>query len=255
MALAAVKHWASQGESEFAALLHHIYKGKFSILVPLFVVLLAGIYAVYRSTHYLINRFSLDPWIALPTATFIELLVLGSGALVFITLRRVFIAMQESIRIDRWIAYGSAVASGVLMGVAFAALLSIAWADAWLITADHLASALMLLVQITQSGMILVFVLVSLLDEQKILRKAHAEQLHQQQQAADEAARAAALAEQQQQQQALLAQLELDRLAEQARVQQALAKKNQCPYCLLPVRSNNRARHMRKCPDRPADLN
>jgi hypothetical protein len=150
------------------ALLDRIYEVKFSRSVPLTVILLSAIYAIYRSTHYLIAAFGLGWWIALPTALFIELLVLGAGALVFISLRRAFIAelTQQDADLSAWGVH----ASMALLVVSFVALIGIAWADAWLMTEDALPSLLMTLAQITQSGMIVVFVIIALLDEREDLR-------------------------------------------------------------------------------------
>lgn len=150
------------------ALWNQVYDLKFSKHVPLFVILLSAIYAVYRSSHYLIKRFQLDPYIATPTALFIELLVLGAGALVFISQRHAFIAELENK--DKDLAAWGVWASLSLLAVSFAALIGIAWADAWLMTNDGQASALMTLAQIAQSGMICVFVIIALLDEREDLR-------------------------------------------------------------------------------------
>lgn len=150
------------------ALFDKIYEVKFSRSVPLAVILLSAVYAIYRSTHYLMSAFHLNIFVAAPTAIFIELLVLGAGALVFITLRRAFIA--ELTKQDQDISAWGVHASMALLVVSFIALIGIAWADAWLVTEDKLPSLLMTLAQITQSGMIVVFVIVALLDEREDLR-------------------------------------------------------------------------------------
>jgi len=155
------------------ALLNLVYEVKFSRHVPLTVILLSAAYAVYRSMHYLKATFHLGIWIALPTALFIELLILGCGALVFITFRDAYVAElrnedQDIARIGAW-------GSLTLLGFGLAALLSIAAADAWLMTEDAGAAAIMTLIQIGQSGMILIFVVTALLDERAKLRDQYAD--------------------------------------------------------------------------------
>src|SRR5688572_6055710 len=114
------------------ALWDKIYELKFSRHVPLTVILISGLWAIYRSTHYLMSAFKLSIYIAAPTAVFIELLVLAAGALVFISQRHAFIAELEDK--DRDIAWWAVWTSLTLLGVAFASLLGIAGADAYLVT-------------------------------------------------------------------------------------------------------------------------
>ena len=57
-----------------------------------------------------------------------------------------------------------------LLGTAFAALLGIAWADAWLVTGDRVGSAIMVLAQAAQAGLIMAFIISALLDERSKLR-------------------------------------------------------------------------------------
>lgn len=168
--MALARRWNPAGG--MAALLNLIYEVKFSRHVPLTVILLSGIYAVYRSAHYFVAEFGLPRYVAWPTAVFIELLVLGCGALVFITFRAAYIAAlrQEDERLANIGAY----AALTLLGVALAALLGIAWADAWLMTGDVAPAAIMTLAQLGQSGMILIFVVTALLDERATLREEHA---------------------------------------------------------------------------------
>lgn len=162
-----------QPGSGIASLLNLIYEVKFSRHVPLSVILLSGIYAIYRSTHYFEAAFSLAWYIALPTAVFIELLVLGCGALVFITHRDAYVA--ELRQEDEGIARVGSYASLTLLGIALAALVGIAWADAWLVAGDYQPAMIMTLVQLGQSGMISTFVITALLDERAQLREQHAD--------------------------------------------------------------------------------
>lgn len=155
-------------KGNFEAFMDRVYEVKFSRSVPLGVILLSGVYAVYRSAHYLGYRFHLDPWVSWPTSLFIEFLVLGSGALVFMTQRQAFLA--EHTQLDRDLAGWGVWVGLTLLGVSFFALLSIAIGDAWAVTQDYLATFLMSLVQIAQSMMIITFVILALLDEREDLR-------------------------------------------------------------------------------------
>lgn len=159
--------------SDFQALLDKIYEVKFSRSVPLFVILLSGIYAIYRSTHYIMAAFHLAWYIALPTAISIELLVLGASANVFIQHRKAFIA--ELTKQDESIANAGVQLSLALLLIAFLALIGIAGADAWMITHDYVASFLLTLAQIAQSGFIVSFVITALLDEREDLRGDYAD--------------------------------------------------------------------------------
>lgn len=192
------------------ALLNLIYDIKFSRHVPLTVILLSGVYAIYRSMHYFMAAFKVEAWVALPTAMFVELLVLGAGALVFITNRDCYLA--ELKKQDQKIAKVGAWASLTLLGVALAALVGIAWADAWMVTGQPQPSMIMTLVQLGQSGMIMVFIVTALLEERERLRTF---------------------------------------VTEQQRIEQR-RRANGCRYCGKPVTTNNRARHEKSCAMRPA---
>lgn len=205
----ATKAQTATAPNSFEAFLNLLYEVKFSRHVPLTVILLSAVYAIYRSTHYFESAFKLAWYIALPTATFIELLVLGCGALVFITNRDLFVAEQR--KQDIGIAQLGAAASVTLLGIALAALIGIAWADAWLVTGQTQPSVIMTLVQVGQSGMIILFVITALLDERELLRTQEADRVK----------------------------------AEAAR------RANECPYCHKEIAPNNRARHLRSCPKRP----
>lgn len=191
------------------ALLDQIAEVKFSKHVPLVVVLLSAVYAIWRSAHYLMAAFHLHALVASPTALFIEALVLAAGASVFIAQREAFIAelKDEDQALARWGVWLTL----TLLGVAFFALLGIAWADAWLITRDWVASCIMVLAQAAQAGLIMAFIVSALLDERSKLRDEYAGWQRQ--------------------------------LAQQ--------RANECPYCHQPVTPNNRARHMASCPNKP----
>ena len=157
------------------ALLDQIADLKFSKHVPLVVVLLSAMYAVYRSQHWLSVAFALPLYVALPTALFLEALVLAAGAAVFIACREAFVA--EIKHKDQDLAGIGVYLSLSLLAVAFVALLGIAWADAWLVTGDMLASAIMVLAQGAQAGLLVTFIISALLDERDRLRTQYADYL------------------------------------------------------------------------------
>jgi hypothetical protein len=200
---------AFQPASSVKALLDLILEVKFSRHVPLVTILLSVLYATYRSAHYLTSAFHLPWYVAWPTSVFIEALVLAAGAAVFIAHREAFIA--ELCAEDTDLAAWGVRLSLTLLGIAFAALLGIAWADAWLVTEAHLPAAIMTLAQATQAGLIVQFVISALLDERSKLRKQYADW-------------------------------------QRTSVQTAA---NECPYCRKMVAPNNRKRHMDSCPVRP----
>ena len=153
------------------ALLDQVYDLKFDKAIPLAGILLSGIYAIFRSTHYLSVEFKLPLLVAIPTSFFIELLVLSAGALVFISLRQAFIKELENQ--DRDIATAGVYASLSLLAVSFVALVGMAIADADLVTQAIAPTALMAIIQIAQCLGICVFVVVALLDERADLRLAY----------------------------------------------------------------------------------
>lgn len=154
------------------ALLDLVYQVKFSRHVPLTVVLLSAVYAVYRSHHYLSAAFGMPWYVAAPTALFLELLVIGASAATFIALRAEYVAQlkAEDVGLSRW-GVGIALTSLV---VAFVALLGVAWADAWLITQEPMPALLMTLAQATQGAFIVGFIISALLDERAALRLEYA---------------------------------------------------------------------------------
>lgn len=150
------------------SLLDQLYDIKFSKHTPLVVVLLSMIYTVFRSADYLDRSFHL-PWlIAWPTAGFMELLVLAGSAGVFIALRNVYIAelKQEDVAQSRI----GLVISFIALGVAFLALLFVAWADAYAVTQQYAPALIMSLIQITQMLFMLGFIVAADLDEREKLR-------------------------------------------------------------------------------------
>lgn len=153
------------------ALLDQVYDLKFDKAIPLAGILLSGIYAIYRSTHYLSVEFKLPILVALPTSFFIELLVLSAGALVFISQRQAFIKELE--KQDQKLASVGVFISIVLLAVSFVALVGIAIADASLVTGEFAPAALMAIIQCAQCLGICVFVVVALLDERADLRLAY----------------------------------------------------------------------------------
>lgn len=203
-------------DSGVTAFLNKIYEIKFSRHVPLTVVILSAVYAVYRSQHYLSTAFKLQAYVSVPTAIFLELLVLGASAATFIAFRALYVAQLK--KEDEYLSgIGVAVAITALL-VAFVALLGVAWADAWLVTQDVLASFLMTLAQFVQASFIVGFIVNSLLDERAQLREEYA------------------------QYQSVKHEVEIQRIQDDA---------NRCPYCKKSVSINNRSRHMRSCPLKP----
>lgn len=158
----------SPQQNPIQALFDLIYEVKFSRHVPLTVVLLSAIYAVFRSQHYLSAAFKLPAYVSWPTAIFLELLVLGASAATFIAARASYVAelKQEDVGFSR---------AGVLLAllalvVAFVAMLGVAWADAWLVTQEGAPAFLMTLAQATQGLFIVSFIIQALLDERARLR-------------------------------------------------------------------------------------
>lgn len=145
------------------ALLDQIYDLKFNKHVPLTVVMLSTIYTVYRTHHYLGSAFKLDWWISLPTSVFIELLVLGSSAMLFIALRGDYIA--HKVEKNTSITKINVRLMFVTLGISFAALLGLAMADAWLLTKDFVPAFVMTLVQAAQMLFICGFIINATIDD------------------------------------------------------------------------------------------
>lgn len=216
------------------ALLNKIYEIKFSRHVPLTVVLLSAVYAVYRSQHYLTNAFKLNSYVSVPTAIFLELLVLGASAVTFIAFRNGYIAQLKGE--DQDLSNLGVIVALTSLTVAFVTLLGVAWADAWLVTKDILGSFLMTLAQFVQASFIVGFIVNSLLDERATLRREF-ESYQKDKRAAEERE----IKDRQ------------DR-AEKEAEEKAKFLATHCPYCKSTVSINNRARHIRTCPANPANI-
>jgi hypothetical protein len=202
--------------SGFKALLDQLYDIKFSKHTTLVVVLLSMVYTIYRTAHYLATEFALDPLVAWPTSTFIELLVLAAAAITFGSLRHAYIAELKGQDADRarvgvWLAY-------IALGGAFLALLFVAWSDAYRLTSQIVPTLIMTLAQFSQMLFIVGFISAADLDEREKLRKQFQGYQDEQVKAAEDEAR---------------------------------RKANECPYCHKEVRLNNRKRHLASCPAKP----
>lgn len=151
------------------ALLDQIYEIKFNKHVPLAVVILSTFYTVYRTQHYLTAEFELALVVSVPTAVFIELLVLGASAMVFIALRADFIA--HITKLDTDLTRLNVIAMTITLGAAFIALLGLAAADAWMLTKDYAPAFVMTLVQATQMLFICGFIINATVDEREKIRR------------------------------------------------------------------------------------
>lgn len=152
------------------ALLDHIYKVKFSKNVPLVMVLLFAVFAVWRSNHYIMASIGASAWISIPLAICIETAMLASGAAAFISMREAYIRElkdedAQRARLGVYVSY-------VMLAVTTIALLLIAGADgAMESNGDIWFVALMLLIQFVQSCAILVFINIADLEEREIVRE------------------------------------------------------------------------------------
>lgn len=145
------------------ALLDQVYDLKFNKHVPLSVVMLSTVYTVYRTHHYLGSAFQLDWFISLPTSVFIELLVLGSSAMLFIALRGDYIARKIDKNTN--ITKINVRLMFITLAISFAALLGLAMADAWLLTKDYVPAFVMTLVQAAQMLFICGFIINATIDD------------------------------------------------------------------------------------------
>lgn len=161
----ATTQYPYQSSSGLKALLDQVYEIKFNKHVPLTVVMLSTIYTVYRTHHYLGTAFNISAWVTWPTSIFIELLVLGSSAMLFIALRSDYIANKIKKNTDIT-AINVKLTFGTL-GISFAALLGLAMADAWLLTHDFIPSFVMTLVQAAQMLFICSFIINATIDERE----------------------------------------------------------------------------------------
>lgn len=217
-------------QSGVSALLNKIYEIKFSRHVPLTVVLLSAVYAVYRSQHYLTEAFKLNPYVSIPTAIFLELLVLGASAVTFIAFRNSYIAQLKAE--DQDLSNLGVTVALTSLAVAFITLLGVAWADAWLVTHDYLGSFLMTLAQFVQASFIVGFIVNSLLDERAVLRVEYETYQRDKRETEEKEAR------------------EKKENAEKDALDRAQFNATHCPHCKKPVSLNNRKRHIASCPSR-----
>ena len=181
------------------------------------MILLSGAWAIHRTMHFVMNSFQLDWQIALPAALFVEIIVLSTAALVFIQFRNVFIAELRDQ--DATIVMVGAWGGLILLGIALATLIGIAWADAMLITQATFPALIMSMIQIVQSGTIMIFISSALFEERHVLREQYKD------------------------------------LAEQLRQRQARERQECCQYCGYRCGSKNRVRHERSCSKNPTLTN
>jgi hypothetical protein len=126
------------------------------------------------------------------------------------------------------------ITSYIILAITTIALMTLAGADgAMESNGDLVFILLMIMIQFVQSGTMLIFISTADLEEREKLRIAYAAYTKQQAQIATDEREAQVIAERQK--------------AEQ----EAIRLSKLCPYCSLPLVPNNRARHMRTCPNRP----
>lgn len=168
------RHMTFQPESGFSALLDHIYHVKFSKHVPLVMILLFAVFAVWRTNHYVSTQMRMGGLISWPLAVCIELAMLASGAACFISMRAAYIRelKDEDVaraRVGTYVGYA-------MFGTTTIALLVLAGADGAAESAGDIAfTLLMLLIQFVQSCAMLVFLNIADLEEREKLRVQYAD--------------------------------------------------------------------------------
>lgn len=199
------------------ALLDRIYGAKFSKRIPLLMVLCFAGFAVWRTHHYITVRTGVNPIVGILLALSIELAMIGSSALCFITMRASYV--HELREQD---AHRSAIGvriSYLVMAVTTIALLLLAGADAGVESnGDFVFIALMTMIQMVQSCAIIIFVNIADVDERDLVRDEHIQYLRDQ---------------------------------EALRRAEIQSKANECPHCFKPLEPNNRQRHIDSCPMKP----
>jgi len=161
-----------QPESHLKALFDHIYEIKFSKHVPLVMVLLFAVFAVWRTNSYISTTMGVDWYISGSLAVCIELLLLASGAACFMTMRAAYIRELKQEDAERakfgvWCAYAMTILASVV-------LVGIAGADGAKESSGNLAFIfIMIVLQLCQSCIIGVFINIADLEERDKLRLAH----------------------------------------------------------------------------------
>jgi hypothetical protein len=113
--------------SSLRALLDQIYTIKFSKHVPLVMVLLFAIFAVWRTNHYVAAQMSVGLVVSVSLAVCIELAMIAAGASCFISMREAYIRELKGEDHDR--AKLGVRASYVMLAVTTVALMVLAGAD------------------------------------------------------------------------------------------------------------------------------
>lgn len=207
--------------NSFKALLDKIYEIKFSRHVPLTMILLFAVFAVWRTNHYVAAQLQVGLLVSGALAICIEMAMLAAGASCFISLREAYVKELRGEDADRsklgvW-------ASFIMLGVTTIALLVLAAADGYLESAGSWTFViLMLLIQFVQSCAIVVFINLADLEERQLLRDQHKAYM-----------------------------LEMARKSTQEREAAIIKQAKECPYCHREVHINNRQRHMSVCPMKP----
>lgn len=203
------------------AFLDKIYEIKFSRHVPLVMVILFAVFAVWRTNHYVETQLHTNPLVSWALAICIELAMLAAGASCFIAMREAYIKELRNEDSER--AKIGVKAAFLMLGITTLALLVLAGADGALESnSNGVFVFLMLLIQFVQSCAIVVFINIADLEERAILRKQHADYIK-------------ALATQQ---------------ANETR-DNILRSVNECEWCHRTIHPKNRRRHMISCSMKP----
>jgi hypothetical protein len=208
-------------ENGVTALLNKIYEIKFSRHVPLVMILLFAVFAVWRTNHYVALQLNVGWVVSLSLAVCIELAMLAAGASCFISLREAYI--KELRKEDNERAKIGVYAAFIMLGVTTLALVVLAGADGYLESnGNRIFVFLMLLIQFVQSCAIVVFINIADLEERAILRKQHVDYIRA-----------------------------LERQKEQEHEAFIFKSVSECEWCHRPLHPNNRRRHMASCPMKP----
>ncbi len=157
-----------------AALLDIVYHAKFSKHVPLVMVLLFGVFAVWRTQHYIAAQITTLPVVSWSLAVSLEIAMIAAGALCFISMREAYVRELTAQDAER-ARFGVGV-SFVMLAITTLALLILAGADGHMESGGNLPFVLlMLLVQFMQSCAVLVFINLADMEERDKLRKEYAD--------------------------------------------------------------------------------